>query len=71
MNDLMRKDTADSYGLKNLQNVILNIAEWKQPAFLLQIYFSGNDAMQVDEQYPFGLLNLCPTLNHNYELLSL
>lgn len=50
---------------------ILNIAEWKQPAFLLQIYFSGNDAMQVDEQYPFGLLNLCPTLNHNYELLSL
>ena len=28
MNDLMRKDTADSYGLKNLQNVILNIAEY-------------------------------------------
>lgn len=26
MNDLMRKDTEDSYGLKNLQNVILNIA---------------------------------------------
>ncbi len=28
MNDLMRKDTEDSYNLKNLQNVILNIAEY-------------------------------------------
>ncbi len=28
MNDLMRKDTEDSYGLKNLQNVILNIAQY-------------------------------------------
>lgn len=28
MNELMRKDTEDSYGLKELQNVILNIAEY-------------------------------------------
>lgn len=28
MNDLMRKDSADSYGLKELQNVILNIAQY-------------------------------------------
>lgn len=28
MNDLMRKDTDDSYGLKELQNVILNIAQY-------------------------------------------
>lgn len=28
MNDLMRKDTEDSYGLKDLQNVILNIARY-------------------------------------------
>ena len=28
MNELMRKDTLDSYGLKELQNVILNIAEY-------------------------------------------
>lgn len=28
MNDLMRKDTEDSYNLKSLQNVILNIAEY-------------------------------------------
>lgn len=28
MNDLMRKDTEDSYGLKSLQNVILNIAAY-------------------------------------------
>lgn len=28
MNDLMRKDTVDSYGLKDLQNVILNIAQY-------------------------------------------
>lgn len=50
---------------------ILNIAEWKQPSFLLQIYFSGSEAMRVDEKYPFGLLNLCPNLNNNYELLTL
>lgn len=50
---------------------ILNIAEWKQPGFLLQIYYSGNEAMQIDETHPFGLLNLCPTLNNNYELLYL
>lgn len=50
---------------------ILNIAEWKQPSFLLQIYFSGSEAMRVDEKYPFGLLNLCPGLNDNYELLTL
>lgn len=28
MNDLMRKETVDSYGLKELQNVILNIAQY-------------------------------------------
>lgn len=28
MNDLMRKDTEDTYGLKDLQNVILNIAQY-------------------------------------------
>lgn len=28
MNDLMRPDTDDNYGLKNLQNVILNIAQY-------------------------------------------
>ena len=28
MNNLMRTDTEDSYGLKNLQNVILNIAQY-------------------------------------------
>lgn len=28
MNDLMRKETANSYGLKELQNVILNIAQY-------------------------------------------
>ena len=50
---------------------ILNIAEWKQPSFLLQIYFSGSEAMRIDEKYPFGLLNLCPDLNDNYELLTL
>lgn len=50
---------------------ILNIAEWTKPSFLLQLYFSGQAEIQIDKKYPFGILNLCPTLNNNYELITL
>lgn len=50
---------------------ILNIAEWTKPTFHLQLYYSGQEEFRVDEQHPFGVLNLCPNLNHNYELLTL
>ena len=48
MNDLMRKDTADSYGLKNLQNVILNIAAYVHAfceAHQIQYYLMGGSAL--------------------------
>ena len=50
---------------------VLNIAEWIKPSFLLQLYYSGQENFKVDEKYPFGTLDLCPSLNNNYELITL
>ncbi len=48
---------------------ILNIAEWTKPTFHLQLYYYGQEEFRVDEKYPFGMLNLSPKLNNNYELV--
>ena len=48
---------------------ILNIAEWTKPTFHLQLYYYGQEEFHVDEKYPFGMLNLSPKLNNNYELV--
>ena len=50
---------------------ILDIADWTHINFLLQIYYSGAEKLNIDDNYPFGKLNLCPTINSNYELLYL
>lgn len=49
---------------------ILNIAEWKQADFKLKIYNVSDKRLQIDKEYPFGLLNLAPQLNNKIILLN-
>lgn len=49
---------------------ILGIDTWKT-SFLLQLYYSGSKPFKVDKVRPFGELDLCPSINHGYELVTL
>lgn len=50
---------------------VLDIEKWQRKDFKLQIYYSGEDEMEINKDYPFGELNLCPSLNNKYELINL
>lgn len=50
---------------------ILDLTEWNKTEVSVLLFNMGETEFLIDEQYPFGKLNIAPQLNNIYKVLSL